>query len=632
MHPAKQPEKVCQKNTYEAYKPNYGCFLPTQPLFRYSDRVKQQELVKNRVKMLRSALEEAGLHAYIVPSGDPHGSEYVSAHYQSRAWISGFSGSAGTVCVTDSDAGLWTDSRYYLEADRVLADTGIDLFRMQEPGVPGVPEFLARSLSRGSRVGIPRMVVSCAEFDRIHATLTESGISLEATDDLIAPLWNERPPVDAQTIVVYEDARAGETRLARIERVRERMKQLDATAYLISSLDDIAWLMNLRGSDVPFNPVFFAYVLVTPGTVSLYVHLDRLSVDARDALARDRIQVCEYADVFTDLAGLPGQATVLYDADKVSVALRERIPAGAKHRTATDVTTVFKARKNPVEQTGIRNAMVRDGVAMVRFLMWLETAVAQGNVTELAAAKRLREFRSMGEGFVGESFTTISGFGAHGAIVHYSAEESTQATLGDGVYLLDSGGQYLDGTTDITRTLGLGSVPPQARTDYTMVLRALIALSEIRFPAGTSGAQLDMVARQVLWAAGTNYGHGTGHGVGCYLNVHEGPQRLAPRGHAVALEEGMLSSNEPGLYREGRWGIRLENLILVTPGEQTDFGLFHRFETVTLCPFDLGMVDMSLLRPDEVDWLNRYHAEVFSRLSPHLEPAERAWLAEKTRA
>ncbi|MFP4509709.1 MAG: aminopeptidase P family protein [Spirochaetaceae bacterium] len=632
MQRSRTAVKLCQKYSHEAYKPNFRCFLPTQMLFKYSGGVKNAETVNNRVKMLRLRMKEAGLAACIVPSGDPHRSEYVSAHYGSRAWISGFSGSAGTVVVTTDAAGLWTDSRYYIEAARALEGTDIDLYRMGVSGVPSLPDLLGHTLPAGSRVGVCRNVIDCAEFDRLYAALGKHDVTLEATDDLIDGLWTDRPPLKPESIVLQAEEFAGKSRRAKLAEVRRHMKESRVDVYLISSLDDIAWLMNARGTDIPFNPVFYSFVVLTPGETILYVHTHALGSEVREALQADGIAIREYGSVYADLAELTANATVRYAADKTNVALRNALADSAKSYPEPDVTTVLKARKNPREQDGIRAAMQRDGVAMVRFLMWLETAVPGGEVTEGAAAAKLRSFRAMGERFVGESFPAISGFGSHGAIVHYRAEESTQATLGEGVYLIDSGGQYLDGTTDITRTVVFGPVPEQARNDYTTVLRAHIALAQVRFPSGTSGAQLDMIARSVMWAAGVNYGHGTGHGVGCYLNVHEGPQSISPRGHGVALEEGMLSSNEPGLYREGRWGIRLENLILVSEAEQTDFGAFHRFETVTLCPFDMRLVNVSQLRPDELEWLNRYHAEVFDRLSGHLDPSERAWLVEKTRA
>lgn len=617
---------------HEAYGPIIRWFLPTQIDFRYSVQVKNAESVNKRVKMLRSVLADTGLDGYIVPSSDPHGGEYVSAHFQARAWLSGFKGSAGTVALTADAAGLWTDSRYYLEAARVLEGTPISLFRMQEPDVPSITAFLSDALSPGSRVGVPRHAIGCTEFDRMQAELAAHEIVLEASDDLVGSIWDDRPPLQMERVVAHPCEFAGQTRADKLARVRRHMQGEGADVYLISSLDDIAWLMNLRGSDISYNPVFLSYAVLTADKAWLYAGEQRLDADAAAALAEDGVEVREYEDVAADLTSLTENRRVLFAADRACVALRDAMAESAQIRTASDITTKLKARKNPTEQAGIRAAMERDGVAMVRFLMWLEQAVATGEVTELSAAAQLREFRAMGERFVGDSFTTISGFAEHGAIVHYSADEETQATLGEGVYLIDSGGQYLDGTTDITRTVAFGTVPDQAKADFTTVLRAHIALAEARFPTGTNGAQLDMLARSVMWAEGANYGHGTGHGVGCYLNVHEGPQRIAPRGSEVALEEGMLSSNEPGLYRAGQWGIRLENLVLVTEAEQTDFGQFHRFETVTLCPVDLSLLDASRLRPEELQWLNRYHAEVFARLSSRLEPAERAWLTEKTRA
>ena len=617
----------------------------------------------DRIAALRGVLEREGLSAWIAFDADPHGSEYVAERFRARSWLSGFRGSAGTLVVTREEAGLWTDSRYYLEAETALSGIDITLFRSGMPDVSDYPEWLADTLNaraaaagKTPRVGVDASCTSLSEFRRLRDTLSASGIDVIAGDDLLESVWTDRPGLPEAAVSDLPVTFTGESREGRIKRVRKHLHNRRAGALLLSSLDDIAWVLNLRGADVPYNPVFLAFLLVGRESATLFVDLRKLDSDLRAALDAAGVRVQPYEEVASTVSSefARDPESVLLSPEKTSVALRNAIPASAAVREERDITTVMKARKNDVEIAGVRNVMRRDGRAMVRFLRWVEeavgnvpeeasgvtgvTAVTQGTavtkgtaVTERSAAAKLEELRAEEVDFVGPSFPTISGFASHGAIVHYSVNEDSDVSLGEGMYLVDSGGQYLDGTTDITRTVWFGNPPEDAREDFTLVLKAHIALATIRYPKGTTGTSLDAVARDPLWRRGRTYGHGTGHGVGCYLNVHEGPQRLAPKPSTVSLEPGMISSNEPGLYRAGRYGIRIENLVLTVRDEETDFGEFYCFETLTLCPIDTRLVDPSLLSDDELTWLNDYHRRVYDELSPLLEDADRTWLETRTR-
>ncbi|MFP4644923.1 MAG: aminopeptidase P family protein [Spirochaetales bacterium] len=599
----------------------------------------------NRIAALRRVLEREGLAAWVAFDADPHGSEYVAERFRARSWLSGFRGSAGTLVVTADNAGLWTDSRYYLEAEEALAGTEITLFRSGLPEVPDYPAWLAGTLAgsgstggEGLKVGVDSACTSLAEFRRLRDILAASGVEVVAGGDLLDSVWEDRPGMPQEAVRDLSADFTGEPREARLERVRARLRNRGASALLLSSLDDIAWVLNLRGADVPYNPVFLSFLLIGRDSATLFVDPAKLDDDLRAALEAARVSVQAYAAVFDAAASLSAEegACVLLSPDKTSVALRDAIPESAAVKEEPDVTTTMKARKSETEVSGVRNAMRRDGRAMVRFLRWLEAAVADARgqapaVTEQSAAETLHSFRAEEEYFAGPSFPTISAFAGHGAIVHYSVNEESNVELGEGMYLVDSGGQYLDGTTDITRTVWFGDPPPAAREDFTLVLKAHIALATVRYPKGTTGTSLDAVARDPLWRHGRTYGHGTGHGVGCYLNVHEGPQRLAPKPSTVALEPGMISSNEPGLYRAGNYGVRIENLVLTIRDGETDFGAFYAFETLTLCPIDTRLVEPSLLSEAELDWLNAYHRRVYEELSPMLEQADRAWLEARTR-
>lgn len=597
-------------------------------------------------------MKKQGLDAWIAADADPHGSEYVAERYRARSWLSGFRGSVGTLVVTRETAGLWVDSRYYLEAESAIAGTGIELFKSGLPGVPEYPKWLADRLieQRGERpaaerstaerpaaerpaVGVCASTTTIARVRALESELARAGASVVPSDDLLDDIWTDRPGYPTAPVVEYSTMFAGESRVQKIARVRDHVRERGAGALLLSSLDDIAWLTNLRGGDVVYNPVFLAFFVVTLDEAVLFMDSGKIDSRTAEALAADGYTIAPYRAVREYVANRLPDGAVLLSPDKTAIDLRSVLPDSRTVIEETDITTYFEARKNGVELEGIRTAMRRDGAAMVRFLRWIEESVPGGEVTERSAAAKLEELRAAGKHHVGPSFPTISAFGKHGAIVHYRVDEESDVPLGQGVYLVDSGAHYLDGTTDITRTVMLGDRSMRAAADFTLVLKAHIALATLRFPAGTAGIQLDAIARAELWRTFRNYGHGTGHGIGCYLNVHEGPQKLTPWPSLsdVPIDPGMITSNEPGLYRRGEYGIRIENLVHTVEDETGDFGPFYRFETLTLCPIDVRLIDPSALTDSELEWVNSYHAWVREELSPLLEADDRHWLEQRTR-
>jgi len=594
--------------------------------------------IEQKLEGVRAQMRTAGVHACIIADVDPHQGEYVADRYRCRTWISGFSGSAGTVVVTLNDAGLWTDSRYFLEAEAALSGTSIVLFKDGTPGVPPFVDWICSRLSPGQVVAIDDAITSVTQFRSIQAACLTHGISVNGGFDPIPGVWTDRPELPANRIFVHEERFAGQSRVDRIGAVRRLMGERKVGGYLTAALDDVAWLFNIRGSDVAYNPVALAYAAVTSDRALLFIESGKVPDDVRAELVRDGVEVAPYDGVGRFVKELGSAAAgkkitaLSLPPDKVSYRLLASVPETVRVVEETSYVVKLKARKNPTEQDNLRATMVRDGIAMERFIYWLETHAGSEPITEVSAAARLREFRARDERFVGESFRTIAGFGAHGAIVHYGATAETDVPITvPGLLLLDSGGQYLDGTTDITRVLPLGPAPEQAIADYTTVLKAHIALATAEFPDGTSGPQLDTLARSVLWRSGMTYGHGTGHGVGYFLNVHEGPQRIGAQPQPVPLETGMYISNEPGAYRTGEYGIRIENLVLVQEGRTTRFGKFFRFETITLCHLEPDLIDIRLLDEQELDWLNRYQTRVYDALAPHLSAEEQQWLRHKTR-
>ena len=595
--------------------------------------------VRERIEALRKAMREAGVSAYIVPGNDPHASEYMAAHWCEMQWLSGFNGESGTVVVTMDKALLWTDSRYYLQAGIELKDTGIELMRESDIDCPSIVEWISGLGVSGLVVGLNPEMFSVDQYANLN-----SQISNLKSIDLIKGLWVDgRPPIPQDKLYPYPADFAGETVESKIQRIRglvdERIRG-ERWALIISALDEIAWLLNIRGNDVEYNPVVISYVVLEPDKCTLFVDANKIDSAAQNYLDFNNIDVQPYEAVFDYIHGLEG--TVFYDGARVNEALFEAINQSKVVNIKSPIL-IDKAKKNAVELEGERIAMRQDAVALTRFFKWLEEEVFDNSklkiknskLTEWTLMEKLHAFRMMGENFVEESFGTIAGYLGNGAIVHYAAtKEQCAEVKPEGMLLLDSGGQYLDGTTDITRTVWLGGdIPQQAKLDYTYVLKGHIALARARFPRGTRGNQLDALAKQYMWEAGITYGHGTGHGVGHFLGCHEGPQNVRTDNNPTALEVGHIISDEPGIYRTDMWGIRTENLITVIPAPQTEATTTEdewlQFETLTLCFYDTSLIEMSLMTPDEIAWINAYHQRVYDEVSPLLNEEERAFLAKK---
>ncbi len=589
-------------------------------------------LIPARLAALRGAMKEHDVAAVLVPSADPHLSEYLPAHWSAREWLSGFTGSAGTLIVGRDEAGLWTDSRYFSQAEQQLAGSGITLMKLRVPHTPEHLEWLQQHLAEGEVLAVAGDSVAVATQKEIARRLQDCGAGVRTDLDLPGAIWSDRPALPQAAVFVHAPAYASTSRVDKLKRVREAMRKLGASHHLLSSLDDIAWLTNLRGSDVECNPVFLAHLLLQPGDhATLFVNRGKLDDALVAALAADGIGISGYHSTGSSLAELAAGDRLLLDSHRVVSAIATEIPSAVVRIDAANPSTALKAIKTPAELDHIRDVMRRDGSALVRGFRRLEQRLAAGMaVTELDVDSLLHEERSALPGWIGESFATIAGYQANGALPHYRATpESHSALQARGLLLIDSGGQYLGGTTDITRVLALGETTSEQRRDATLVLKGMIALSRARFPKGASGPQIDALARAPLWAAGMDYGHGTGHGVGYFLNVHEGPHGIRPPsagGSLVALEPGMISSIEPGLYKPGRHGIRHENLAVVIEAEQSEFGEFLGFETLTMCPFDRRALEPDLLNPEERAWLDDYHANVRAALSPLLEDADLEWL------
>jgi len=588
-------------------------------------------LIAERIKSLRQQMAAEGISAFIVPSTDPHSGEYVPAHWESRKWISGFTGSAGTAVITLSDGGLWTDSRYFLQAADQLQGSGLTLFKDRLPETPSIAEWLGSVLKTGDKVGIDGWVNSISEAMQLKKALQSYGLELVTVDDPFHTLWKDRPslPLDPPFILPLEYS--GEPCKQKIGRIRKVLQEEGAKGLLISALDEIAWVLNMRGTDVHCNPVFVGYLLITADAATLYIHPDKLTAETRSYLTENQIQAKGYSQVAQDLEEYKEENLQL--SGSTNYALYQAASLHSKVLLHDSPVLYMKAIKNETEIAGFHQAMLRDGVAMVNFLCWLEEAVKSGKETEITIDRKLYAFRTAQKDFKGISFDTIAGYQAHGAIVHYEATEETAATLQpEGFLLLDSGAQYLDGTTDITRTISLGPVTEDQKKDYTLILKGFIQLSMAHFPYGTCGTQLDVLARQFIWKAGMNYGHGTGHGVGHFLNVHEGPHQFRMNHMPALLLPGMTVTNEPGVYKAGRYGVRTENTMLIVKDQTTEFGEFYKFEPLTLCPIDLKPLLPELLSPEEKEWLNSYHQQVYTSLSPFLSQEQKEWLAKATMA
>jgi Xaa-Pro aminopeptidase len=591
------------------------------------------QLFNKRLAALRGRLVAHEIDAYIIPSSDAHQSEYVATHYQARAWISGFTGSMGTAVATPHFAGVWADSRYFIQAEQELAGSEWSLQKMKVQGAAEHIDWLTEHLPRGATVAFDGRLFTVGQVQSMEKSFAEKEIKIVSDKDLISEIWSEdRPLVPRKAIFEHQVAYAGATRQEKLAQVRSKMSTQKADFHLISTLDDIAWLYNLRGYDVACNPVFYAFAIVGQDSAYLFVDNRKVSTEIKAALEADGIVVKAYTSIESFLAVLPSEKSVLIDTNTTSIYLYNKIEK-AKIIEGDTIPIALKAVKNKTEIEGTKNAMIKDGVALVKAVRWMERELKKRSITEVELAKKLAFFRSRMPLYYGESFEAIVGYKGNGAIVHYHPEEGKCAFIeNNGVLLVDSGGQYQDGTTDITRTFALSAPTEEQKKAYTLVLKGHIALAQLKFPKGTKGVQMDILARMFLWQHGLNYGHGTGHGVGCFMNVHEPPQGfitgLAARG-TVAHEIGMLSSNEPGYYKTDEFGIRIENLMFVVAAGESEGTEYLQFDTVTLFPIDTTLIDKNLMTKAEKEWLNQYHQQVLEKLSPQLSTGEIGWLKKK---
>ncbi|MGO2711176.1 aminopeptidase P family protein [Pseudomonas helleri] len=594
-----------------------------------------QESVVQRLARTRALMEQNGIYALLVPSADPHLSEYLPAYWQGRQWLSGFHGSVGTLIVTPTFAGLWADSRYWEQAGKELAGSTIELVKLQ-PGQPGPLDWLAEQAPQGSTVSVDGAVLALASARTLETKLKERGAVLRTDIDVLSLVWADRPALPKQPVYEHLPPQATVSRVDKLAKLRETLKQRNADAHFIATLDDIAWLFNLRGSDVSFNPVFVSFALIEPDRATVFVDLEKLGVELRDTLQRDGVNLRDYTEINSALAALSAKTRLLIDPARVTCGLLNNVNREVTFVESLNPTTFAKSQKSLDDAVHIRQAMEQDGAALCEFFAWLEAALGHERITELTIDEQLSAARARRPGFVSLSFNTIAAFNANGAMPHYHATEQEHAVIeGNGLLLIDSGGQYLGGTTDITRMVPVGTPTREQKHDCTRVLIGVIALSRAQFPKGILSPLLDAIARAPIWADNVDYGHGTGHGVGYFLNVHEGPQVIAYQAGVAphtAMQPGMITSIEPGTYRPGRWGVRIENLVLNREAGASEFGEFLKFETLTLCPIDTRCLEASLLTHEELKWLNDYHEQVRERLSPLLEGDALAWLQARTAA
>ena len=590
-----------------------------------------------KLEKLRKLMQEAGIDYYVIPTDDFHASEYVGDYFQAREYISGFTGSAGTLLVGKEFAGLWTDGRYFLQADQQLAGTGIDLMKMGVAGVPTLCEYIKGNYCEGLTIGFDGRCVSANFVEELDAVLNGAEVKIVYDRDLVEEIWENRPALSKEPAWILEDENCGASSKEKIANVRAEMKKKGAESLLLTALDDIAWLFNIRGNDIAFNPVVLSFCLITEKEVRLFIQKGSLNAEQENKFVMEGIILDEYLNVYDYVKTLAAKNIWLND-QKTSYALMENLPKEMEIIKGMTPVAYTKCVKNAKEQECIRNAHLKDGVAMTKFMYWLKNNTGKVEMSEISVAEKVKEFREAQKDFVEESFTTICGYGAHGAVIHYHATEESNAKVeAKGLLLVDSGAQYLDGTTDITRTFAMGEVTGEEKRNFTTVLRGNLRLGAVRFKEGCTGENLDMVARQPLWEAGLDYNHGTGHGIGFVLNVHETPARINWKGRPGYGENdpfkpGMIVSNEPGFYKAGAHGIRLENLILCQLAEENEYGRFLNFETLTLVPFDLDAVDVTLLDCKEKQLLNDYHSRVYNELSSYMTEEELAWLKEATRA
>ena len=594
-------------------------------------------MVKQRIENIRDLMKEKNIYAYIVPSSDYHQSEYVGDYFKSREFMSGFTGSAGTLIISMDEAGLWTDGRYFIQAENELKDSGIKLFKMGEEGVPTIEEYLLEKLPKNSTLGFDGRVMSVKEGQSLANKLAFKGINIEYKYDLVNDIWEDRCSLPTEKAFLLGTEYSGESFSDKLSRIRAVMKEKKATTHILASLDDIAWLFNIRGRDVKSNPVVLSYAVISIDSVYLFIDKNKIGEDIRAELSKENVQIKGYEEVYEFIKNIDEDEVVLIDTSKVNYAIYNNIPSNVQKIEERNPSILFKSIKNEIELKNIRNSHIKDGVAFTKFMYWLKNNIGKIEITEISATQKLEEFRREQDKFIEPSFSTIAAYKDHAAMMHYSAtEESNYKLEPRDLFLVDSGGQYFDGTTDITRTIALGPIPKNVRRDFTNVVRGMIRLSKAKFLYGCRGYNLDILARGPLWEEGIDYKCGTGHGIGFVLNVHEGPNGFRWKvrediDDTCILEEGMVTTNEPGVYVENSHGIRIENEIVVRKAEKNEYGQFMDFEVITFAPIDLDAIDESLILKDEKVYLNNYHKQVYDKISPYLNEEEKQWLKTYTR-
>ena len=594
-------------------------------------------MIKQRIENIRDLMKEKNIYAYIVPSSDYHQSEYVGDYFKSREFMSGFTGSAGTLIISMDEAGLWTDGRYFIQAENELKDSGIKLFKMGEEGVPTIEEYLLEKLPKNSTLGFDGRVMSVKEGQSLANKLAFKGINIEYKYDLVNDIWEDRCSLPTEKAFLLGTEYSGESFSDKLSRIRAVMKEKKATTHILASLDDIAWLFNIRGRDVKSNPVVLSYAVISIDSVYLFIDKNKIGEDIRAELSKENVQIKGYEEVYEFIKNIDENEVVLIDTSKVNYAIYNNIPSNVQKIEERNPSILFKSIKNEIELKNIRNSHIKDGVAFTKFMYWLKNNIGKIEITEISATQKLEGFRREQDKFIEPSFSTIAAYKDHAAMMHYSAtEESNYKLEPRDLFLVDSGGQYFDGTTDITRTIALGPIPENVRKDFTNVVRGMIRLSKAKFLYGCRGYNLDILARGPLWEEGVDYKCGTGHGIGFVLNVHEGPNGFRWKvrediDDSCILEEGMVTTNEPGVYVENSHGIRIENEIVVRKAEKNEYGQFMDFEVITFAPIDLDAIDESLILKDEKVYLNNYHKQVYDKISPYLNEEEKQWLKTYTR-
>jgi len=594
-------------------------------------------MINQRIEKLRNLMKEKNIYAYIVPSSDYHQSEYVGDYFKSREFMSGFTGSAGTLIITMDEVGLWTDGRYFIQAENELKGSDIKLFKMGEEGVPTILEYLLEKLPKNSTLGFDGRVMSVKEGQNFANKLAFKNITIDYKYDLVNDIWEDRCSLSTEKAFLLGVEYSGESFSDKLSRVREAMKNKKATTHILASLDDIAWLFNIRGRDVKSNPVVLSYAIIKLDSVYLFIDENKLGEDIKVELNKENVQIKEYDDIYEYIKNIDENDVVLIDTSKVNYAIYNNIPSNVQKIEERNPSILFKSIKNEIELNNIRNSHIKDGVAFTKFMYWLKNNIGKIEITEISATQKLEEFRREQDKFIEPSFSTIAAYKEHAAMMHYSATEESNYKLEQrDLFLVDSGGQYFDGTTDITRTIALGPIPENVRKDFTNVVRGMIRLSKAKFLYGCRGYNLDILARGPLWEQGIDYKCGTGHGIGFVLNVHEGPNGFRWKvrediDDSCVLEEGMVTTNEPGVYVENSHGIRIENEIVVRKAEKNEYGQFMDFEVITFAPIDLDAIDESLMLEDEIVYLNNYHKQVYDKISPYLNEEEKIWLKNYTR-